>query len=130
MNIDYKHLQTRISELCAQRKISMHKMLKEAGLSKSVMDNIKRERTPSAESLLTIATYFDVSTDYLLTNNTPKKDTKTEPTHGEGSLEWFRAGLIHHGIIAPGEDLTDDQLETALKALDSLITVITKQKAD
>lgn len=128
MNIDYRLLESRIGYLCNQKGVSVNKMLQEAGLTKSVIDNIKRERTPSSETILTIATYFDVTTDYLLAKSDSPKGGKGEEVPHPGSLDWFRAGLISRGIIDASEDLTDAQLTAALKTLDNLVNVLAKQK--
>lgn len=57
---------TRISDLCAENKISVNQMLKAAGLAASVVDNIKRGRVPSVDKLHCISDYFNCSVDYLL----------------------------------------------------------------
>lgn len=58
---------SRINELCCQRNVSVNQMLQDAGLSKSFVDNLKKGSIPSADKILTVAQYFEVSTDYLLT---------------------------------------------------------------
>lgn len=65
-NFDIQILVNRISELCVTTNVSVNKMLSECGLSKSIMDNLKKGSVPSVEKLLKIAEYFNVSTDYLL----------------------------------------------------------------
>ena len=128
MNIDYGILLSRTLELCREKGISANKMLQEAGLSKSVIDNIKRQRAPSSEILLTIATYFDVSTDYLLGISERPKAIHDKADDNEGSLEWLRNGLTRSGMLEKGKDLTDEQLTLALKNLDNFVGFMTQQE--
>lgn len=69
-----------------------------------------------------IASYFNVSVDYLL-GNTDKKEKAPalaeEPTAEAFELKLYRA-LISGGIIPPGGDLTDKQVEI----LDAIATII------
>ena len=124
MGINHKLIETRIRNLCIKRGVSVNKMLKEAGLSKSVMDNIKRGRTPSSETILDIATYFDVTTDYLLAKSNIPNTEKALLEHETCSFEWFRQELVRRGSIKPDRDLSDEQLSTALNALDKLINAV------
>lgn len=56
----------RITALARQRGISINQVLRESGLNKSVLDNMKRGSMPSADKLAALADYFDCSVDYLL----------------------------------------------------------------
>ena len=56
----------RISQLAAIHNLSINKLLSEAGLSSTVMDNMKRGRIPAIDKIHCIADYFNVSVDYLL----------------------------------------------------------------
>ena len=56
----------RICHLAKARGISVNKMLKEADLSASIIDNMKRNQKPSIDKIQTIAEYFNVSIDYLV----------------------------------------------------------------
>ena len=56
----------RINELTSKQNLSINKMLKEAGLPTTVMDNIKRGRIPAIDKIHCLADYFNVSVDYLL----------------------------------------------------------------
>jgi len=130
VNIDYSILLSRTLELCREKGISANKMLQEAGLSKSVIDNIKRQRAPSSEILLTVATYFDVSTDYLLGVTDRPKAIHDKTDTDEGSFEWLRNGLIRSGMLEKDKDLTDEQLALALKNLDNFVGFMTQQEKD
>jgi len=57
----------RINALSKEIGSSVNKVLSECSLSKSIVDNLKKGSMPTADKLYTIAQYFNVSTDYLLT---------------------------------------------------------------
>lgn len=57
---------SRITYMTAKKGVSVNQMLRESGLSKSLLDNMKRGSMPSADKLATLADYFGCSTDYLL----------------------------------------------------------------
>lgn len=59
-----------IIDLCAKENISVNRMLKECGLSKSVIDNLKKGYEPQLAKIVIIADYFGVTVDYLI-NNSP-----------------------------------------------------------
>jgi len=72
-------LLNRIFELAQQRKVSVNKMLKESGLTKSLIDNMKRNQIPSVDKILALAEYFSVSVDYLLgLDDIPNRKTVPE----------------------------------------------------
>ncbi|MCI8388119.1 MAG: helix-turn-helix transcriptional regulator [Clostridiales bacterium] len=65
-------LATTIKTLCKQNNISISKLLNECNIRKSfIYDLEKRDYTPSAQAVETIADYLNCSVDYLLgrTNN-------------------------------------------------------------
>jgi len=124
MSINHKLVETRIRNLCVEKDVSVNKMLKEAGLSKSVMDNIKRGRTPSSETIMNISTYFDVTTDYLLAKSDIPNAERALLEHEARSFECFQQELIRRGTIKANRDLTDEQLTAAFSALDKLINTV------
>lgn len=64
MNLEL--LISNIEMLCKAKNVSVHQMLAECNLGKSVIDNAKKGSTPSVDKVLAIANYFEVSVDYLL----------------------------------------------------------------
>lgn len=58
-----------IIDLCAENNVSVNRMLKECGLSKSVIDNLKKGYEPQLPKIVIIADYFGVTVDYLIHNN-------------------------------------------------------------
>lgn len=57
----------RFYDLCIQKGTKPNPLAKELGISSGILSKWKNEgTTPNGESLLKIANYFNVSTDYLL----------------------------------------------------------------
>lgn len=56
----------RLEELMEGNNISEYKLTQELKLSKSAIWNWKQGCQPSADKIIKIAEYFDVTTDYLL----------------------------------------------------------------
>lgn len=79
--------------LCESRGISVYRMSKESGVSRSVMTELKSGRTQSlsTESLQKIASYFNVPVDFFLAD-----------------------GEINPKDIPPEPEISDDQLMFAL----------------
>lgn len=71
-------LYKRIEILCNNRGVTITAMCKESGASRASLTDLKKGRKQglSAETLSKIATYFEVSIDYLLTG----EETKKAPT--------------------------------------------------
>lgn len=70
-----------IETQCALHGISDRKMLSEAGLSKGVMDNMKKGSMPSVDKVAAIADYFGCSIDQLVgreKNIAPVETDKSE----------------------------------------------------
>lgn len=62
-----------IKDLAKKEGVSVNKMLLSCGINTSLLTDMKRRGTiPSAETLAKIASYFGVSTDYLLGAETKK----------------------------------------------------------
>lgn len=74
-----KILINNIEKLCEANNISTNQMLLKCGLTKDVINNMKKEKPsiPSIDKIYTIAKYFNVSVDYLL-GYTPKAEAKDE----------------------------------------------------
>ena len=71
-NMEYSE---KIFEIIKAKNLTIYKISKETGISESVFSTWKKKPTSkmTAEHLLKIAEYLDVSTDYLLGRNTNKK---------------------------------------------------------
>ena len=57
----------KVEELLKEKGITKYKLAKETGISKSILsDYCKGTVQPTADIIIIIARYFDVSTDYIL----------------------------------------------------------------
>lgn len=102
----------RIEDLCKEKNVNMTVMCREAGVPRSNLSDLKFGRTTALATvnLSRIATYFDVTLDYLLGNEETKK-----PADQKAS------GL---------RDLGYDKLTPANKAvIDSLIDTLLKSQS-
>lgn len=72
-----------ISSLCTEKGIKPGRMCNELGISRGAITDLKagRKQSLSAETLSKIATYFEVSVDYLLGN-----EPKEKPSGGESDI--------------------------------------------
>ena len=84
-------LYERINTLCEAKGVSGSRMCLDLGLSKSTMSDLKYGRTKgmSTATAAKIASYFDVSVDYLLGEEDKKEKPTVQKDDGlsEGMLE-------------------------------------------
>ena len=92
-------------ELCKTKGVSCKKAAEEMGLSNSITTKWKKTgATPSGETLEKVASYFGVSTDYLL----GKQENKKAPTDdGERSVS---DAELKFALWGNCEDMDDDDL--------------------
>lgn len=83
-------LYQRIKELCAERGISINKLESELGFGFSSIQKWKNTSSPSMDKILKIATYFNVSVDYLL-GRTDVKSSITEILGDDDIITFQRA---------------------------------------
>lgn len=122
MNILYNRIQL----LCEQKKISGGKLCSDIGIRRSLLTDLKmgRKRTLAAETLSKIASYFNVSIDYLLGN----LDTKKEPiTSKDDELSELIKDPKLKELYDLLVNLPEDQLDDLVKYAEFLTL---KQKAD
>ncbi len=106
LNID------RIVSLTQSKDLSINKMLKNAGLAPSIIDNMKRGRLPSIDKIYDIADYFDCSVDYLLgrTDN-PNKQKSSNDFSGSSITNSNIANNSANITIKNENNLTDEESE-------------------
>lgn len=63
---DLELIEKRIMSIATKKGLSKNKLLINAGLSKSVFDNMKKGQIPSVDKIHTLADYLGCSVDYLL----------------------------------------------------------------
>ena len=68
----------RFETLCKQKGVSKQKACLDCGLSRTAWNKWKAGAVPNGEALQTLADYFGVTTDYLLTGEETKKAPTTE----------------------------------------------------
>ena len=93
----------RFETLCKQKGVSKQKACLDCGLSRTAWNKWKAGAVPNGEALQTLADYFGVTTDYLLTG----EETKKAPTDGEREV-------TEHEIKAAffrGADMTDEEID-------------------
>ncbi|MCL2344027.1 MAG: helix-turn-helix transcriptional regulator [Firmicutes bacterium] len=62
-----EQIASRIKSLCAERKVSIEKLLRDCKIRRSLIYDLeKRDKTPSVRVAYDIAEYFGVSIDYLV----------------------------------------------------------------
>lgn len=94
----------RFKELCDKRGISCNRAALEMGLSNATPTAWKkRGLTPKADTLAIIASYFGVTTDYLLGEETKKAPTET----GERSVS---DAELKFALWGDCEDVSDEDL--------------------
>lgn len=77
--MNYNIMLEKIDILCSSKGITRTTAFIESGVGKNFAYNINQGKTPSTEKLQQIATYFNVTTDYLLGNDTSRaKDPATD----------------------------------------------------
>ena len=119
-----------LDKLMTDKKISAYKISKETGVSDRLIGYWRNgEKMPSAENLLTIANYFGISVDYLLTGE------EKSPSLPEDELElltYYKKIPEKEKIklISRAETIADIYKEQVKEQTDrkKLITVITTLK--
>ena len=106
MNDMYK----RIEDLCKEKGVNMTAMCREAGVPRSNLSDLKFGRTAALATvnLSRIATYFDVSLDYLLGNEDIKK-TADQMASG-------LRGLGYDELTPENKAVIDALIDTLLKS--------------
>ena len=65
----------KLTELMKKNQINSIKLQNDTGISESTFRNWKKGSSPTAERLIILAKYFNISTDELLCINSPDNDT-------------------------------------------------------
>lgn len=107
-------LYERINTLCEAKGVSGSRMCLDLGLSKSTMSDLKYGRTKgmSTATAAKIASYFDVSVDYLL----GEENKKEQSTAGNDGLSEKKKTFIDKVKLMSDEEL--DRLEQILSLVE------------
>lgn len=76
-------LYQRIRELCAENHISMAQLERNLNYSHSYLNKLNGTITPTIGSIEKLATYFDVSVDYLIGRSDVRNVQKQESADGD-----------------------------------------------
>ena len=83
-----KGIAQRIKLLCEKEDITVNKLLLNCGINTSLITDLKKGRIPSAEKVLKIAKYFNVTTDYLLGEDAAMGENYRNFRESEGFTEY------------------------------------------
>ena len=109
----------RFEDLCKQKGISKQKACLDCGLSRTAWNKWKAGAFPNGEALQTLADYFNVTTDYLLTG----EETKKAPTDGERKIteREIKAAFFK------GADMTEEEMDAAWEDAMDLRDIVIKR---
>lgn len=110
-------LYKKIKWLCDTKNITITDLCRKSGVPRSTLSDYKsgRIKSISAEKLNKIATFFDVSVDYLLGNTGIKKEPLTQPV---GELATVRViASVKAGYDGTAIEDCEDKMEAVPKAL-------------
>lgn len=91
----------RYKQLCEEIGKSMSAVAIEIGFSKTAVTHWRQGFKPNQETLLKIANYFNVSTDYLLGKTDTKRPVRTDITDDD----------IKFALFGGDTDVTDEMYE-------------------
>ena len=113
----------RIKDLRKERKLTQEKLAKDVGISRSAIAMYEtNECDPSSEMLITLAAYFDVSTDYVLCLTDIKKTPTSEDVSGLTPKQLK--------ILEMMDQMTPDQQDEMVRQADYLLWQRRQQKDD
>lgn len=113
--MNYNDILEKIDLLCSSNRVNRTTAFTESGVGKNFASNLCQGKTPSAEKIKMLADYFNVSTDYLLGNDTSK--TKDPATDDE----------IKFALFKGSEGITDEMYDE-VKAFAELVKLREEQK--
>ena len=99
-----------IEDLCKERKINMTQMCRDTDIPRGNLTDLKMGRTAalSTKTLSKISSYFDVSMEYLLGN-----ETKKTPTLQESERDYSDEALID--AFNKADEATKEAIRLILK---------------
>jgi transcriptional regulator with XRE-family HTH domain len=128
-------LSTRLKELRATKQISQAELSNILGVTQQAVGKWERDKTtPDYETLKKIASFFNVTTDYLLGNDTPTSSTLPPLTpKDERKISKDLEDMIHSlsgsAVMGNPEDEEDlEMLKASLKQAMMLSKRIAKKK--
>lgn len=125
----------RFETLCKQKGVSKQKACLDCGLSRTAWNKWKAGAVPNGEALQTLADYFGITTDYLLTGEETKKApalTEKDERDIEKRMESILKALeSQDGLMYSGEPMNDvdrELLATSIRNSMEIGKKLAKQK--
>lgn len=107
--------------LCNQRGISPSAAVVDMGFQKSVATRWKNGTVPRDANLMKVASYFGVTTDYLLTGETKKSpDIMSEDEELNEYLETLKNNPGMRTLFSKTKNATKEDLEKVIRMIDIL----------
>lgn len=104
----------RFARLCEQKKMSCSAVIVENGFSSGNLKNWKNGRIPKPEILQKLASYFNVSVDYLL----GEEDKNKKTTENDGLSEEEKALLdLFNRVPADSRKMVLEMIRVAVSKL-------------
>lgn len=112
-------MESRLRELRQEKRLTLRELSEQVNISYSNIAMIERgERNYTSDTLKTFASFFNVSTDYLLGKTNDRTPVET-PSSPKDQLQGIKLALYDQV-----EDLTDDQAQQVL----DIIKIIKKDQ--
>jgi len=90
----------RILNLMRQHDVSAKKLTSDLEISHSSISEWKKGKAnPSAQAIVKLASYFNVTTDYILTGENPENSSLAEKENNEGIQNLDRLDLMLIGMF-------------------------------
>lgn len=128
------NLYNKVKELCRNKNITQKELADIIGINQNTIKTWEH-KLPNSETLLKIADYFGVTTDYLLGRSSNKSLTRKNERDIQKSLEQIYNGLDDSLSLAylnnGGVELSENDAELLKSALEFTITqakIIAKEK--
>lgn len=128
------NLYNKVKELCRNNNITQKELAEIIGINQNTIKTWEH-KLPNSDTLLKIADYFGVTTDYLLGRSSNKSLTRKNERDIQKSLEQIYSGLDDSLSLAylnnGGVELSESDAELLKSALEFTITqakIIAKDK--
>ena len=128
------NLYNKVKELCRDKNITQKQLAETIGINQNTIKTWEH-KLPNSETLVKIADYFDITTDYLLGRSSNKLLTRKNERDIQKSLKQIYNGLDDSLSLAylnnGGVELSEADAELLKSALEFTITqakIIAKEK--
>ena len=111
---------------CKKKNIKLGELLEKCELNKGFISDLSRKnKTPSAESVIKIANFLNISTDYLLGRNAEPTQTINNQESNKGiQAHTYNAGAEERKLDDVSEELLKEFKKLSLKDKGEAIRII------